>query len=81
MTAGPGDWKLYHRGHLAQDRELDRRIDAVARFALEHSDNDWPLITPPPCGHVRGHVYGSGELRLLTKRRPEGRFDYFAIRR
>ena len=81
FEAEPGDQLIYHTGHLAQDRDRSPRVDQTARFALEHSFGEWPIVTKPPCGHIRGHLIGSGELTLTTRRRLDGRFDYVAVRR
>ena len=80
LTAKPGDERGYHHGHLAADRALSPMVDATARYALEHSVGEWPEVTPPPCGHIRSILYGSGEL-TLKQRRCGGAVLYLARRR
>lgn len=53
---------------LAAAREHDPVLDRLARALLLRAPVEWPIVTPPPCGHVRGHVVGSGELELVQRR-------------
>jgi hypothetical protein len=81
LRAKPGAAITYHRGHLAADRAKCRQVDAVATYVLEHSTHDWLIVTPPPCGHVRGHCFGSGDLELRQRRVGPGVTEYVAVRR
>jgi hypothetical protein len=78
LRAQPGQQCRYHVGHLAYDRTRSRAVDATARYALEHSRGEWPVVTPPPCGHIRSLLIGSGELALKQHRGPDGRMIYVA---
>lgn len=76
-----GAQAVYHRGHLAADRAESRAVEASARYALEHSLGEWPEVTPPPCGHIRSILVGSGELALKQRRTPGGATEYMIERR
>ena len=68
------------RGHLAADRAVSRLVEGSARYALEHSLGRWYEVTPPPCGHIRSVLVGSGEL-ALKQRRAGGVTEYLIERR
>ena len=80
LAAQPGDEIVYHRGHLAADRAVSRLVEGSARYALEHSLGRWYEVTPPPCGHIRSVLVGSGEL-ALKQRRAGGVTEYLIERR
>ena len=81
LRAKPGDETPYHRGHLAADRAMSPAVEASARYALEHSRGEWPEVTPPPCGHIRSILVGSGELALKQRRLPAAGVTEYLIER
>lgn len=81
MRARPGDEIVYHRGHLAADRAVSPAVEASARYALEHSGGQWYEVTPPPCGHIRSVLVGSGELALKQRRVPAAGVTEYLIER
>lgn len=71
----------YHAGDLVNDRASDPALDLLARMLLLRSRCELPIVTPPPCGHLRGIWEGSGEVMLLQRRCGPESWLYVAKRR
>ena len=69
---------IYHRGELARDRAHDPDLAALADRALTASDGKFDVVSK--CGHVRGRIVGSGQVRLVT-RKERGETAYMAVKR
>lgn len=80
--ARPGVEVSYHCGlSLAAARESDDQLDQLARALLLRSGSSWAITTPPPCGHVRSVITGSGDLELAQRRIGGSAWLYLARRR
>ena len=68
---------VYHRGELARDRRTDPALDELAEHVLRASDVRADVVSS--CGHVRGEIVGSGQVRLFT-RMDRGERVYVAVK-
>lgn len=77
-TAKPGSTFVYHRGELGRDRRDNPVLGELADRILKTSDCSKPIVST--CGHVRGWIHGTGDVRLFT-RREQGTLAHVAVRR
>lgn len=68
---------IYHRGELARDKVKDPNLQALADRTLEVSNVRADKVSK--CGHVRGEIKGTGQVKLFT-RREQGELAYIAVR-
>lgn len=77
-AAKPGSTFVYHRGELARDRRDNPELGDLADRVLKLSDCSKPIVSE--CGHVRGWIHGTGDVRLFT-RRDRDTMAHVAVRR
>lgn len=71
---------VYHAGtSIARDKQIDPDLARLADRVLEVSTGEFDLVSR--CGHVRGHLTGSGQVELCTRRAANGERLYLARRR
>lgn len=71
-----GETLVYHRGFLADDRQINPDVDSLAREALRLST---AVIRQPDTASAEVPV-GAGMVELFQRRQPDGSYVYAARR-